>query len=188
MAEGPCAVTTVQLYPHPATPCAAVHGIAVDVKRTGASLTLRYDIDGDINALNIPQFILPETETTDRVDELWRHTCFEAFVRASESAEYYEFNFSPTGQWAHYRFDAYRAGMRDEPHVGRPVMAIGGEGQRFLQTAVVCVPKALEGRRLVLALSAVIEEASSAISYWALAHPSPRPDFHHPDSFTLELP
>ena len=27
-----------------------------------------------------------------------------------------------------------------------------------------------------------------AISYWALAHPAEKPDFHHPDSFVLTLP
>lgn len=37
-------------------------------------------------------------------------------------------------------------------------------------------------------LSAVIEEAHGRKSYWALAHGSDKPDFHHPDSFVLELP
>jgi hypothetical protein len=39
-----------------------------------------------------------------------------------------------------------------------------------------------------LGLSAVIEATDGTISYWALAHPSDKPDFHHPDSFVLELP
>jgi len=37
------------------------------------------------------------------------------------------------------------------------------------------------------ALSAVIESADGTRSYWALAHPSDKPDFHHPDSFLLDL-
>ena len=37
-------------------------------------------------------------------------------------------------------------------------------------------------------LSAVIETTDGAMSYWALAHPSAKPDFHHPDSFVLDLP
>ena len=41
--------------------------------------------------------------------------------------------------------------------------------------------------RLSLGLSAVIEDDSGTLSYWALRHPSARPDFHHPDSFALEL-
>jgi hypothetical protein len=39
-----------------------------------------------------------------------------------------------------------------------------------------------------LGLSAVIETVDGFFSYWALAHPSDKPDFHHPDSFILELP
>jgi len=38
-----------------------------------------------------------------------------------------------------------------------------------------------------LALSAVIEETNGNKSYWALAHPSGKPDFHHKDGFAYEL-
>jgi hypothetical protein len=38
-----------------------------------------------------------------------------------------------------------------------------------------------------LGLSAVIEDISGGMSYWALAHPPGRPDFHHADGFALEF-
>jgi hypothetical protein len=38
-----------------------------------------------------------------------------------------------------------------------------------------------------LALSTVVEERTGTKSYWALTHPQPKPDFHHPDSFTLKI-
>ena len=38
-----------------------------------------------------------------------------------------------------------------------------------------------------IGLSAVIEEANGRISYWALAHPPGKPDFHHADCFALEF-
>jgi hypothetical protein len=37
-------------------------------------------------------------------------------------------------------------------------------------------------------LAAVIEDVSGDLSYWALAHLSDKPDFHHPDGFALHLP
>jgi hypothetical protein len=40
----------------------------------------------------------------------------------------------------------------------------------------------------LLGLSAVIEEMNGRLSYWALAHPPGKPDFHHADCFALELP
>ena len=42
-------------------------------------------------------------------------------------------------------------------------------------------------RRLVLALSAVIEDEEGSFSLWALRHPPGKPDFHHADGFILEL-
>jgi hypothetical protein len=38
-----------------------------------------------------------------------------------------------------------------------------------------------------LGLSAVVEHADGARSYWALQHPPGKPDFHHPDSFAMQL-
>jgi hypothetical protein len=38
-----------------------------------------------------------------------------------------------------------------------------------------------------LGLSAVIEETSGRRSYWALAHPPGKADFHHSDCFAHEL-
>ena len=35
---------------------------------------------------------------------------------------------------------------------------------------------------------AVIEAVDGSVSYWALAHPAGKPDFHHPDGFALQLP
>jgi hypothetical protein len=36
-------------------------------------------------------------------------------------------------------------------------------------------------------ISAIVEEVDGSKSYWALAHPEGKPDFHHADCFTLEL-
>ena len=33
-----------------------------------------------------------------------------------------------------------------------------------------------------------MKDVDGGISYWALAHPPGKPDFHHPDSFALTLP
>jgi hypothetical protein len=38
-----------------------------------------------------------------------------------------------------------------------------------------------------VALAAVIEADTGELSYWSLQHAPGKPDFHHPDGFTLEL-
>jgi hypothetical protein len=40
---------------------------------------------------------------------------------------------------------------------------------------------------LRLALAAVIEERRGRLSYWGLAHPPGKPDFHHPENFLVRL-
>jgi hypothetical protein len=167
---------------HPATPCAAVEAIVAEVERgDGGRLVVRFHLTGRIEALVLPALAGPQ-----RTDELWRHTCFEAFVRPGSGGPYLEFNLAPSGRWAAYAFDGYRAGMRNAEDVAAP-------GIELTQTPEsLCLSATLSGlppdAPLRLGLSAVIEEAGGRISYWALAHPPGRPDFHAADCFALELP
>ena len=45
----------------------------------------------------------------------------------------------------------------------------------------------IKGRELRLAVCAVMENEQGRVSYWALAHPPGKPDFHHRDGFALRL-
>ena len=101
---------------HPDTLCSTVTYIEVDVMRPCAGcLLLSYLVNGSIGDLRIPAAV-----AAARTDELWRHTCFEAFVRTSPGPAYYEFNFAPSTQWAAYRFDSYRSGMRIATEISAP--------------------------------------------------------------------
>ena len=45
-----------------------------------------------------------------------------------------------------------------------------------------------EAPTLKLAVTAVVEDDSGNLTYWALKHAAGKPDFHHQDGFVLELP
>lgn len=166
------------LTPHPDTPCRALTRIEVEVRRPAAdSMALRFIAHGDIRGLALPQ-----PAASERTNDLWKHTCFEAFLRARHGVAYAEFNFAPSTQWAIYAFEEYRQGMRDAGEAPRIDVRSGPD--RFELHASFTVP--LGAHRL--ALSAVIEEADGAKSYWALAHPPGKPDFHHESGFAYELP
>jgi hypothetical protein len=154
--------------------------VVVQVSADGA-LTARYLLTGDLSALRIPEY-----HSAQRVDGLWRHTCFEAFVMAGEGPEYYEFNFSPSGEWAAYSFQSYR--KAGEPVVWKePAIRVRRSADR-LELAVEFHADFPSGcRSLRLGLSAVVEQADGGLSYWALRHPPGRPDFHHLDAFALPL-
>ncbi len=165
-----------RLIPHPETSSPFVDGIDVQLERDGFSLWLRYTVLGDPRAIVWPRVTAPA-----RADDLWRHTCFEAFVAGDDG--YVEYNLSPSGRWATYRFDDYRQGMREAAEAVENNGLNDAIGVVDLQARIV-LPQ--DGARI--GLSAVIEERDGGFSYWALAHPSAKPDFHHPDSFVLELP
>lgn len=174
----------LELSPHPQTPCDAVASVAVEVeRRPSAALSLRYLLTGDVAALLVPPIAAPQ-----RTDELWRHTCFEAFFRPGLGEDYLEFNFAPSTQWAAYRFAGYREGMA--PALVAPPRIEVSVGAATLELAAQLDLSGLDlpPGPCRLAFSAVVEAASGAKSYWALAHPPGKPDFHHRSSFACELP
>ncbi|HEY9219269.1 MAG TPA: DOMON-like domain-containing protein [Phenylobacterium sp.] len=171
------------LRPHPDWPSPQVTAIAAQVRRgEGGRLDLSYRVSGRVSDLRLPPPAAPE-----RTDELWRRTCFEAFVRCGEGGGYHEINLAPSGQWAAYRFDGYREGMAPAELAADPQIRTGAEDGAYELDASLGLPDGLTGPWR-LNLSAVIETIDGQVSYWALAHPAGKADFHHPDCFALEIP
>ena len=163
------------LIPHQTTSPSGLT-LDVEVRRRDGVLSLEYTLAGAVETVG-----WPEEAVRARTDGLWQATCFEAFVRTAGG--YVEYNLSPSGAWAAYRFDGYREGMRDLEMPAPFIVTRSAPGQ-FVLTADVTLPEdAVEAA----GLAAVIRGVDGAIGYWALAHPSDKPDFHHPDSFALEL-
>src|SRR4029453_14125307 len=104
---------------------------------------------------------------------------FEAFARATSGSGYLELNLSPSTAWAAYRFEDYRVGMAPAEGVGDPGIVLAPDGDGFDLSAAVVLPGLPANAPWRVGLSAVIEERDGHTSYWALAHPPGRPDFHH---------
>ena len=168
---------------HPQAACAAVAGIEVEIAHpTGGGLLLSYAVTGVMADL-----LLPHAAAPARTDELWRHTCFEAFIKDAAGEAYYEFNFAPSTQWAAYHFDRYRGGMRLAIEIEPPQIVVQSAPDRYTLRATLSLPGGQGDRNLRIGVAAVIEESNGNLSFWALAHPPGRPDFHHHDGFMLEL-
>lgn len=172
------------LMPHPAH----VHpplDIGVRLSLLGSDvLKLDYVIAGPIANL-----LLAAKAEPKRADNLWQHTCFEAFIGQAESPAYVEYNFAPSTEWAAYRFDAYREGMAPALDLPMPHIFVEQDGDnRFTQSVFIDAAALKRAGWGAIALAAVIETRDGAKSYWALAHTAGKPDFHHPDCFALKLP
>ena len=165
---------------HPDTQCTAVTRIEVGVVRPRPrALELRFHLTGKADGL-----IIPPRASPDRTDELWKTTCFEVFVRAPDDAGYCEFNLSPSTQWAAYRFTSYRNGLSNLNGIKPPRIETNSDETGFELRAWLDLPAAAPWR---LGLSVVIEDAGGGVSYWALAHPPGKADFHHADCFAAQL-
>lgn len=176
----------MHLLAHPASPPGPVLGIEADARPgPGACLCLSFRLAADLSRLRIPA-----PAAVARADGLWRHSCFEAFLAIAGRPGYVEFNFSPSGAWAAYAFIGYRAGMTSLALPSAPEARWQRAADR-LELGVTLAAPALAGwpaaGPLRLALAAVVEDHSGTMSWWALRHPRPEPDFHHPDGFALEL-
>ena len=131
------------------------------------------------------RFAIPKLSEPWRADELWRTTCFEAFLRPAGAESYREWNFAPSGNWAAYDFSKHRQGMTRAEVSAPPYIRMEDNFTWWTVGATIAVEA---DRQWQLGLSALIEETDGTKSYWALAHPPGEPDFHHADCFAAQLP
>lgn len=171
------------LLPHPALPPRPGVSVAVGVVATPAGLGLHYRVRADRQALRVPAPVPPGP-----ADGLWRHTCCEAFVGDGDGGHgYHEFNFSPAGTWAAYRFTAMR--QRDLAYRPPAVPRVQYRAEADGFTVCAEIPSALlpPGAGHRLGLTTVLEHADGSLSYWALRHDAAQPDFHQPATFLVPL-
>lgn len=171
------------LRPHPASLAAGPGSVTASARlETGGSLVLAYRLAWEAGWLRIP--VVP---ASGRHHNLWHHTCLEAFLQAPGQAGYHEFNFSPAGAWAAYRFSGFRQGMADLPLSGPPALRIDqGPGQLTVECRLP--PDALPGEEFRVGLTAILEDREGVLHFWALSHPAARPEFHDQRGFVLHLP
>ncbi len=176
----------VDAVAHPRTPGAGVYGIGAEVRfLKPAVLFCDYTLHADM-----AQVRLPARRGASPVEGLWQHTCFEAFVGTPGADAYYEFNFSPAGDWAAYRFGAYREGGAAAALGAEPQLQVYRNAERLELSATVHVaalPELAAAAVLRIGLTAVVEDAAGELSYWSLRHAAGKPDFHHAEGFVLEI-
>ena len=179
------------LTAHPDFPSRAIDAIHVTLERHGERLDLRFAVTGAIDDVAWPGgrtdgAIAVERVDERRADELWRHSCFEAFVASAREPGYRELNLATSGHWAAYAFDGYRAGMRLASDV-----LLAEAGWRFGDRradiwGAIALPHPDED--WALNVTVVIESRDGGKSYWALAHAPGAPDFHNRECFVATLP
>jgi hypothetical protein len=170
---------------HPSAPAKSVRALQARFHReANGDLRISYRLSGDLSRIRIA----PPDAPTFAAD-LWRHTCFEAFIAVEGRSAYYEFNFAPSSEWAVYAFTSYRQGGPLPNETMRPAIVVRSADENFDLDALVhldhlspSIPRA----PLRVGLNAVVE-AVDGLSYWALRHSAGKPDFHNAEGFALRI-
>ena len=154
-------------------------------------IDLCFEITGDVSQIDFES----TKSSPQRMDNLWQKTCFEVFIKSDNSASYWEYNMSPSKDWAIYGFTDYREGKFDELSIeDLPIQTMQQETLFTLQCFIV-FPRALLNeklnenlhKKLKIGLSTVIQNSNGDIYYYALHHSKMEADFHDERSFTIEV-
>jgi hypothetical protein len=175
----------LDLARHPASPSRPEIAVRVRAARMADSIgSIGFRLDGIIS-----QILIAAPSPAGAPKQLWRHTCLEVFIAAEGRSAYHEFNFAPSGEWEIYAFTGYRDGGPISNEAIRPELSIRQTEEALELDAMIQlnrVSPAYANAPLRLGLAAVIE-ARDGLSYWALHHPTDKPDFHDPRGFAMRF-
>lgn len=157
--------------------------IACQIQRLQNQLEIIYKLSG-ISQISIPDRAI----TPARLKDLWEHTCCELFIKLANSTQYWEFNLSPSGHWNVFRFSDYRQNMVEEMAFNSLPFTTNRDSNLLQLDLKVDLNKIIASQQNIkVGVTTVIEDRKKQLSYWALTHPTSQPDFHHRDSFTIDL-
>ncbi|MGD8568561.1 MAG: DOMON-like domain-containing protein [Gammaproteobacteria bacterium] len=163
-------------------------GQPFNIKITGrlsidaGTASIQYLMSGDIANVKFP----PVAPQPQRRENLWQTTCFELFVSATDSKEYWEYNLSPSHDWAVFHFSDYRQNKSDD--LATPDLTITTQrtnNKRFDLGCTIELPQAVKSHKMELGVSAVVQNIHDQLYYYALIHCKKTADFHHRDSFII---
>lgn len=153
------------------------------ISRQANQLNLKYQLGGDLSTVIIPK---ADSSPTRQYD-LWDHTCFEFFLRLKNTFKYWEFNLAPTGDWNVFRFHGLRQDIAEEMSFQDLPFTVMQTEECLRLNIDIDLDLLIDRQQIDVAVTSVIENQDRQLSYWALTHPAPEPDFHHQNSFLIKL-
>jgi hypothetical protein len=146
-----------------------IRAVTATITATPQGCEAEFRLDG-----HVPAIIVPEPAAPERMDNLWKTTCFEIFWQPLGGTWYREFNLSPSGRWAAYDFDSFREGMRDAPVEAIAISCSHDENGLVLKASIAAeLPDPAQ-----VALNAIVDHPGGALQFWALAFPPGKAEFH----------
>lgn len=115
-------------------------------------------------------------KTWDRADDLWKTTCFEAFITEPGKEHYWEVNLSPAKRkWNLYHFESYREPQPPQASDDFEMIDI-----QIRREVLNCTLKAkVEIKDEFESNLTTVIRTQEGVSYYALHHAPNKPDFHY---------
>lgn len=173
---------SLQPFPQPdALPFLKITGT---IARRSNRLAIGYVLCGHPAELVVPT----RADIPVRKNALWEETCFEFFIALKNSPQYWEFNLSPAGHWNVYRFADYRQGMQEETAFGSLPFSVRSQSDSLMLSLELDLDGIVKADQpLEVAVSSIVKKREGKLTYWALTHHGPQPDFHRRESFIVQL-
>ncbi|ABC63276.1 hypothetical protein [Erythrobacter litoralis] len=158
-----------ELVLHPDCVAGPIKRVSAAIQPTPDGCRAKFRLDGDIGQIKVPVHAASE-----RMDNLWKTTCFEIFWQPHGGSSYREFNLSPSSRWAAYDFDGFRENSRDAPVPAIAIACAAHDAKLELEAGIAsALPLPAD-----VALNAIVEDVDGNIEFWALAFADGKPEFH----------
>ncbi len=146
-------------------------------------LGIIYQISGEIDQLIWPK----QTNKPQRLDGLWEKTCLELFIAECGENAYYEFNFSPNGDWQCYQFSSYR-NFSAKPELQNPpsINKYESTNEYIFNICVDIRPLSLQAP-LDIGINAVLQQPTAELNFYSLNHQTEIPNFHRRENFVMKI-
>lgn len=133
-------------------------------------LLLKYSLSGDISEVSLDG---------SECEELWRHTCFELFIRDREGSGYEEINCAPDGRFTRTWLSDYREVHSVKEFHPLPKMRSGSIGG--FECEIYFFDLDVSNREISVAV--ITADQSGTRRFWGVNHFGETPDFHHEENF-----
>ncbi len=153
------------------------YSVNCDLKHLDHGIEVTFVVHGDLENLYVPA----KNSKPKRLDDLWKTTCFETFVKPKMAQNYYEVNASPSGDWNLYQFSDYHKDMAEASSVKDfKIQSILEKNSLTCSYFINLKEISLPNKNLDIGLSCILQTKAGELSYWAVNHQKQKdkPDFH----------
>ena len=141
-------------------------------------LHIEFRVTGELD-----NYIFPQKSNLKRADELWKATCFELFLRNTETEAYYELNFTSSLSWNFSYLNSYRAKVQEVKGLGQVKIEVFTNDNNFKIFFELETDTFSFNQFNIYNAAVILKNSNDERTFWSLGLPSKVPDFHDEKGF-----